>query len=164
MTLDALFDWLETTQIAQFMQVSPWAFPTVEAFHVMAISVVVGVIAAVDLRLLGFAFGERPIRQMLSELLPFVWIAFVAAVATGSLMFVTSASSYAHNQPFISKMVCLAYAGVNMLVFEFGVLRSVKEGDLGRPGWGARLSGGFSICIWIAIVSLGRWIGFTKIG
>jgi hypothetical protein len=164
MDLESFLEWLETTAIAKFVQTSPWAFPAIESLHVIAIASVVGLIAIVDLRLIGLASRDRPVSEILRDYLWIVWVAYAVAVVSGTLMFVTSASSYAHNLPFILKMIFMLLAGINMLIFEMKIVRTVKPGDLTNPALAVRMSGAISICLWIAIVVFGRWIGFTKFG
>jgi hypothetical protein len=163
MDFDPVLRWLESTDIAQFIQVSDWAFPAIESVHVIAIALVVGTIAIADLRLIGIASRARAVTEVLADSLKCVWIAFGIAVASGSLLFVSAAHSYAHNLPFQAKMLLMALAGVNMLVFETIIVRDAAMWRSGRPPLAARICGLLSLTFWIAIVAFGRWIGFTKI-
>jgi hypothetical protein len=59
-------------------------------------------------------------------------------------------------------MFLIALAGINMLVFEFVTVRSVKEWNLDpTPPLQARLAGGISIACWVLVLLCGRLIGFT---
>ncbi len=71
--------------LAQQIRASLYAFPLIEAAHVIAITLVFGTISIVDLRLLGVASGHRPYTKLSSELLKWTWIAFALAVITGGL-------------------------------------------------------------------------------
>jgi hypothetical protein len=53
MSILALCEWLEATQLAEAIKESEWLFPTIETFHVFALTLVVGSIAMLDLRLVG---------------------------------------------------------------------------------------------------------------
>jgi hypothetical protein len=46
-------EWLQASSLAVFIHKTAWAFTTIELVHVFAISLVIGTIAIVDLRLLG---------------------------------------------------------------------------------------------------------------
>jgi hypothetical protein len=164
MDFESFLNWLESTSPAQFVQLSDWAFPTIESVHVIAVVLVVGTIAIVDLRLIGIASRARAVTDVLKDCLSCVWIAFGFAVLSGSLMFISGAHSYAHNVPFQAKMALMLLAGVNMLVFETVVVRDVARWDVNQPSFAARISGALSLTFWIAIVAFGRWIGFTKMG
>ena len=73
---------------------SGFLFPTIETVHVMAIVLVFGSIAVVDLRLLGISSRGHSVRQLAEDVLPVTWIAFVFAVVSGTLMFLSNATGY----------------------------------------------------------------------
>ena len=62
-SLSALMKWLEASSLAVFIHQTKWAFTAIEVVHVIAISLVIGSIAIVDLRLLGIASTKRPFTQ-----------------------------------------------------------------------------------------------------
>ena len=68
-SLTDLMGWLEATSLAVFIHRTAWAFTTVELVHVFAISLVVGTIAMVDLRLLGLASTKRPFTELAGQVL-----------------------------------------------------------------------------------------------
>ncbi len=160
--LTALMEWLQATSLAVFIHQTKWAFTTIEVIHVVAISLVIGSIAIVDLRLLGIASTRRPFTQLARDILPLTWTAFVLAAATGSLMFISQAAAYFTTTTFWIKMSIMALAGINMLIFEFITVQSVQEWDVKpTPPPPARLAGGISITCWLLIFVFGRWTGFT---
>ena len=74
----------------------------------------------------------------------------------------TNATKYLGNGFFVAKLVLIAVAGVNMLIFHFVSARDQPRWDnRARPPLSARLAGGISLLLWIAVVVCGRWIGFT---
>lgn len=161
--IEPVIAWIQATPVAQFMQLSPWAFPVLEAIHVLAITLVFGVIAVVDLRLLGIASNNRRFTEVAADCLHWTWIAFALAVLTGLGMFSANASAYINNFYFQLKMVLLVFAGVNMLYFEIVTARTAGTWHIdtvGVPG-AARVAGALSLCFWFAVVVCGRWIGFT---
>lgn len=136
---------------------STWAFPAIESLHVIAITLVVGSIAIVDLRLLGVASRARDPHDLIRAILPITWIAFATAAVTGALLFVANPIGYVANFYFFGKLVLLLVAGLNMVLFHRFAHR-----HLGRTG--ARLpkiSGAASLTLWVVIVAFGRLIGFT---
>jgi hypothetical protein len=160
--LEAFFQWLHDTSVAETTRANPLLFPWVESLHVLAITLVVGSIAVVDLRLLGLASRSRPITVLVRDILPLTWIAFAIAVLTGVTLFTSNAVQYAHNGPMRLKMLLLVIAGINMLVFHFVTYRSVGAWDEApRTPLPVRLAGATSLLLWIGIVAFGRWIGFT---
>ena len=162
MALHDFFVQLENSSTGTAIRESTWLFPTIETLHVLSIVLVVGSIMIVDLRLLNMASRRRSVSELIREVLPFTWVAFACAAVTGSLLFTSSAVKYSHNGPFQFKMLVLLLAGINMAVFHLGAGRNIHLWDRSAMiPTGARIAGAVSLLIWICVVSLGRWIGFT---
>jgi uncharacterized membrane protein len=161
-SINELLEWLQASSLAVFIHKKPWAFTTIEVIHVFAISLVIGTIAIVDLRLLGLASTKRPVTELSRQILPFTWAAFVLAVIAGSLLFISRATEYVANAMFWIKMALIVVAGINMVIFEFITVRGVKEWNLDpRPPQAVRLAGGISIACWVLVLVFGRLIAFT---
>src|SRR5262245_17152343 len=155
-------EWLQASSLAVFIHKTPWAFTTIALIHVFAISLVIGTIAIVDLRLLGLASTKRPFTELARGFLPWTWAAFAVAVIAGSLLFISQAAAYFGNPVFWIKMGVMVLAGINMLVFELMTVRGVQKWDLAAtPPLPARLAGGISLACWALVVSFGRWTGFS---
>src|SRR5690606_41017237 len=91
------------------------------------------------------------------------WAAFFVAVLTGALMFSANANTYFVNTAFRLKLLALLGAGINMAVFQGLTVRSVRHWDQGtRAPLAGRFAGAASILLWVTIIFLARWIGFTK--
>jgi hypothetical protein len=162
MDLDTVLRAIEATAIATEIREGESSFPWIESIHVLAIVLVVGSISIVDLRLLGWASIERAVRRVTGSVLPVTWIAFAVAAVSGALLFSSNALTYGHNTWFLLKFGFLAAAGVNMLVFQFGINGSVATWDtMTTPPPSARLAGALSLLFWVAVITCGRWVGFT---
>jgi hypothetical protein len=154
--------YFENSALADNIRENDNLFPFIESVHVISICLVVGSIFVVDLRLLGLASINRSVSRVSGGILPLTWCAFAVAVASGSLLFISNATKYLANGFFVSKMLLICAAGLNMAIFH---AISAK----GQPLWDnktvppvpARLAGGLSILLWISVVACGRWIGFT---
>jgi hypothetical protein len=157
----ALFTWLEHRPFAVAIAESTWLFPIAETIHVLALTLVVGPVAMMDLRLLGIGNKDRPVSEVIAGSLPWAWTAFAVAFTAGSLMFSSKAGTYYTNLPFRIKMVCMGLAALNMLVFHFYTARGMASWDRGKPPLGARVAATCSLTLWVIIVATGRWIGFT---
>jgi hypothetical protein len=161
MRLHDVLVWLAATPLATLVRENEVLFPWIEAVHVLAIALVVGIIAMVDLRLLGIAFRDEPVSARLRRCLPLVWSAFGVALISGGLMFASQAVKYAANPAFQWKMALLLLAGANMAAFHLFTQRGLPAWDQsGAPPAAVRFAGGASLALWIAIVVAGRWIGF----
>ncbi|MDP8984554.1 MAG: hypothetical protein M3N97_05830 [Pseudomonadota bacterium] len=154
--------WLESQPFAVAISQSSWLFPTIETVHVLALTVVVGSIAMVDLRLLNLAYRDRTVKQLTAEVLPWTWIAFVVAAIFGTLLFSSAATKYYGIATFRAKMVLMAIAGVNMMFFHFVPYRRAQEWGVVNQTTGlAKVCGALSLLLWAAIVAFGRWTGFA---
>jgi hypothetical protein len=153
---------LQDLPFAVFIHKTPWALTAVMVVHVFAVSMLIGTIAIVDLRLLGLWAGRRPFAELSRRVLPFTWVAFMIALIAGLTLFTTRATEYVVNAIFWIKMALIVLAGINMMIFEFITVRGVAHWNLSpRPPTPARLAGGISILCWIAVIACGRLIGFT---
>ena len=160
--LQDLIAFVEHGTLGELVRENDLLFPFIESVHVLAVCLVVGSIAAVDLRLLGFASVDRPVGRLMRSILPITVGAFGLAVAAGSLLFISHASKYLENRFFIAKITLIALAGVNMAVFHLIGARNLDQWENDAlPPLFARVAGGLSLFLWVSVVACGRWIGFT---
>jgi len=163
MNIDSFLKGLEDFGFATAIREGESLFPWFESVHVLAIVLVVGSIAMVDLRLLGWASRDRAVGAITADVLPITWMAFLVALVTGVLMFCAKAMIYGHNIFFLLKMGFLLLAGCNVLYFHKFSQSGVEA--WGMPGGtvpkGARIAGAMSLAIWVFVVIFGRLIGFT---
>jgi uncharacterized membrane protein len=161
--IEGVLAWLQSTWIATAVAENDILFPWIESVHVLAIVIVVGTISIVDLRLLGVASLDISAKRLMRDVIPYTWGAFAIAAITGSLMFSSDATHYAHNRLFQIKLVMLVLAGLNMAVFHLFGERDIERWD--APGAttpaAAKAAAVISLMAWIAVVSLGRGTGFT---
>jgi len=94
-------------------------------------------------------------------MLNITWAAFAVAVVTGILLYFVQASRYTWNFAFQIKFLLLALAGINMLVFHYGVWRTVDGWDVGPPPAAARVAGFLSALLWLGVVYYGRLTPFV---
>lgn len=162
MTLETTLQQLYDLPLSNAIRENVNAFPVIESLHVLAVGLVFGTIAIVDLRLLGIAAHRGSARRLTAELLPYTWAAFVLAVITGAGMFISNAPSYVANTQFLLKLVALAVAGLNMAWFHGTTYRRIAQWDEQMPPpRAARIAGLTSLITWTTVIFLGRWIGFT---
>ena len=156
--LHAIYDW----PISAAIRTEYFWFPFFESIHVIAITLVVGSIFIVDLRLLGITSHRKPVTELAKEVLPWTWGIFVLAVIAGTLMFISKAPSYYADEFFRYKMLFILLAGINLGIFHLFTFKSVAHWDQDVPTlMGAKIAGGLSMICWIVVVFCGRWIGFT---
>lgn len=158
----SIAQWLQDTPFAQWVSTSSVAFPWIESCHVVCMTTVVGTITIVDLRLLNLTSKQRTVTQVSNDMLPFTWCAFALAALTGSMLFMSKATEYVVDFPFQMKMLTMALAGINMLIFHFTGYKRVADwdGQADTPR-AAKIAAGLSLLFWATVIVCGRWIGFT---
>jgi len=157
----AFMRWVEQTDLAIFESQSAFGFAALDMFHIASVCVVFGMIAVLDLRLIGIAFKDLSVTELSRQVLPWTWAAFVIAAITGGVMFTGQAARYAVNFAFLAKLVLMAIAGMNVLVFHFLVYPGVVKWDSGAAmPLAARLAGTISLACWIAVVFYGRFTAY----
>jgi hypothetical protein len=157
MSIETIAQALADTPLANALSDSSWLFGTVESAHVLALTLVIGSIALVDLRLIGLGPARGTAQEVLERLLPFTLGGFALAATTGSVLIFANPIGYSQNFWFAAKFSLLALAGLNALVFHlFGQRKLMVEGALAP-----RIAGVTSLALWSGIIVAGRWIGYT---
>lgn len=162
MTIDSALASLEGLRLAGYIRESLYVFPFLESLHVVGLAMVFGTIAVLDLRMLGVASVRRPVARVATDVEKWAWWAFGLTAVTGALMFITNAGVYYHNTFFRLKMAMLVLAGVNVAFFELTARRSLPQWNTdAKAPLAGRAAAAVSLLLWIAIIFMGRWIGFT---
>src|ERR1700674_3634490 len=91
----SLCDWLEHTSVATNMRESLWAFPVVEALHILCGNVPLLVSTSIlSARLMGWGLRDVPVSKLAGSLLPWAWAGFTLQMVTGGLLFSSAATEY----------------------------------------------------------------------
>jgi hypothetical protein len=164
MWLDSFLEWLANTHFSTTMRESTWAEPIVETIHVLTLTMFLGFSMLLDLRLVGLCLMRKRVSEVLAQFNPWLFGAFGVMVVTGTLLFSGDPVSFYNTKPpfFKAKMIMLVLAGLNVMIFNFGIGRKVTEWDLvPRPPLAAKVAGMISIVLWILIVAAGRAIAYA---
>lgn len=129
------------------LQSHPWAYPALEALHVVGIALLLGNLVALELRV----FGRAPALPIVA--LARLSLAIALAATTGLLMFATQPAELLANRSFLWKMALLAAAGGNAAWFH-------ARGSLSKLDVTARVQMLMSTVLWVAVVFCGRWIAY----
>jgi hypothetical protein len=151
---------LETSALAVAMRQWQWLYPIVEILHILGFVVVVGAGFFFDLRLLGLG-RALSVSGLARHLLRWARGGFALVVPTGLMMFVAHATEFADNPAFRLKLILIAGAVLNALVFERWPFRSVDAWDVGRPAPpSARVAAVLSLGLWTGTVCCGRLLAY----
>jgi hypothetical protein len=161
--LRALCDWLSNTPLSMAIQNAFWVIPTVQTVHIVAIAVVMGSMAMLDLRLVGIFGRTQTVGAMAHRFLPWVWTAVVVLLASGSILIIGEPGRELLNVVFWLKMSMLACVLVITATFQY-LLRSNGSAFWERRRVVAALVGIVSLLLWMSIVAAGRWIAYVEHG
>jgi len=161
MDILSICQWLDSTRLNAAMRMSTWFFPAFDTIHTLGIILVAGTIMLVDLRLLGLALRSEPVAAVVERIVPWTRWGFALMFVTGALLFTSEAVKLYHSPAFRIKLVLLALAGLNALIFHLTIYRDVANWDQTAPAPArARLAGLLSLAFWIAIIAAGRAIAY----
>ena len=152
---------LEATALAGALRDSVWAYPLVNAAHILGVALLVGAMIPLDLRLLG-AWQSVPLAPLWRVLTRTAGVGLWLAIVFGTLLFITRATEYAASGLFLSKMVVVGIGTANALAVRTLVPEAMA------PMWSARqkpplrvqLAGGLSLAAWLTALTLGRLVGY----
>jgi len=162
MSLLAICEWLESTPLASMIQESAYGFPIVVALHLFGLTLSVGTLLWVDLRLLGVAVRRLRVSEVYRGLAPWFLAGFAMMLTTGATLFTAYATLAYENAFFRIKMSAIALAGANAAVLHFATQRtSAQWDDATRPPIAARAAGLISIVLWVAVMLAGRMMSYT---
>src|SRR5690606_34684780 len=144
---------IEQLPLAQFLRRDIYAYPLVNALHILSLGVLVTTALLMDFRVLGL--GKKvALDATIETLRPLAIGALLAAALTGFLLFSVQPDNYAGNPVFITKLVLIGLALANAGFFVFGRWHAAPHTLM------ARLSAALSILLWIAVLLAGRAIAF----
>jgi hypothetical protein len=162
MTYITLFSqWLGTTSLSNIVADSRWIVPASQVVHFFGLALLFGMAAMLDLRMLGLGKGIA-IGEFSRRMIPWAGAGFLLNVITGFIMFAGAPYMFSHNRAFGFKMLFIAVAGLNVLVFYVtGIARKVEALGSGDDApWSAKVIAGSSLFIWVGVMFWGRMLPF----
>lgn len=152
---------LADTPLATAIRESDIVFPVLEGVHVLALTLMAGTIAVADLRLLGLVLHAVPAAEVERRVTPTTWLGFAVMAVTGGLLFASEAADLQHNPAFLAKVLLLAAAGLNVVVFQVLARPALEHIPAGAAApLAARIVAGLSLAIWTCVIVAGRSIAY----
>jgi hypothetical protein len=162
MTLTTTFEWLESTALAIVIQESQYGFPIVVGIHILGLTLSVGTLLWVDLRLFGVCLRGVRVSAVYRGLAPWFAAGFLMMFASGAVLFTAYATSAYANVFFRVKMLALVLAALNAVAFHFlGGRRSTAWDAAPRPPAAVRIAGLTSLLLWVTVIVAGRLMSYT---
>ena len=160
--MDFVFVWLETSSFSMWVRdsTSVFAFPAIISFHAIGMGLVVGMNAAIDLRILGFA-PQIPLMEM-KRFLPFIWIGFWVNAVSGVALLIGYPTKALTNPVFYAKLLFIALGLAALRSIRNHVLRdpSLDQDPVPRNG---RILAAASLVCWAGAITAGRLLAYTYV-
>jgi hypothetical protein len=152
-----LFQWCDTTWISAAIRDSTWMFAVIEILHLLGLTLLLGSLVVLDLRLLGLGMRRQPVSRLADELGPWIRGGLAIMVVTGAPMFLSEAMKCYASPPFAIKMTLLSMAIISHLVI---FREALRMDDSARPPFWAKPAACISLALWFGVGLAGRAIGF----
>lgn len=157
MSLLPFFRWCDGTWISVAIRDSRFLFPIIETFHLLGITMLLGTLLLVNLRLFNLGMRRQPIDRLAGDLAPWTLGSLALILVSGTLLFLSEALKCYDSGPFQLKMLLLFLA----ILFQFTVHRPfTTSGKALITPFRARLVGSLSLMLWFGVGLAGRAIGF----
>jgi len=150
-----LFHWCDGSWLSLEIRGSRWQFAIIEMIHLLGLTLLLGSMVVLDLRLLGYGLRRQSPSQLARELSVWVWRGFWVILISGILLFFGEPMKLYGSPSFFVKMVLFVIAVAVQLIVMYRVR---KTPDI-SPGLG-RVAGVLSLVTWFGVGLAGRAIGF----
>ncbi len=149
------FRWVNTSSLSLEIRASTWQFAVIEMVHLIGLTMLLGSLMVLDLRL----FGIGNVRQRAADLARDlrVWLLSGMAIILGSgvLLFFGEPMKLYGSPSFRVKMILLATA----LIYQFTLFSRATKGKDSSSAL-HKLAGVVSLVLWFGVGLAGRGIGF----
>jgi hypothetical protein len=150
-----LFAWLGSTTVGMTIRSSAALIALTEIIHLVGLAMLIGTILMTDMTLMGLGFRRHPAARIARELAPWTAAGLIVMLVSGPLILSSEVLKCFESSFFWMKMSALVVA----IAFYFLVHRPVARADPPVRAWRARLVGGLSIALWLAVALAGKMIG-----
>ena len=154
--LKPFVQWCAETAIGEYIHRVTWAFPLLEAIHIVALVVLLGTTMLVNFTLLGLVRGWSAAR-VAHNVAWYANAALAGVIVTGALLFVSDPWRYYGNGAFGPKILMLGLA----ILFQFTVYPRVLRIDPSFTRLPGRLAACVSQALWFGIGAAGRAIAWV---
>ena len=157
MSLLPLFRWFDATLISQIIRNSTYIFPVVEVFHLLGITLLLGTVTVVDMRILGFGLRRQSVSGLASALAPWSVGAALLTIVTGVLLFLPEAMKCYSNEAFPYKMWFL----LGGIILYFLTQRKITSPESRVSPGMMKVIAVLSMILWYGVAIAGRAIAFV---
>ena len=161
--MEALTQEMMASDLSQWIQATYWLWPILEIFHFFGLTLLMGGLILVDLRMIGL-FSDSGLEEV-KKLLPLVIFGFLVNLITGVLFLFGDPSRYSINIGFQIKMILVLLAGCNAAIYHLKVEPLFSNLNLtDRLPLVIKITGFTSLTLWTGVLLLGRLIPYVGTG
>jgi hypothetical protein len=153
--LEPVFRWAYQSWLGSAIRNSTWAFAYIEVFHLLGLTLLLGCVVVLSLRLAGLVMPSLPTAELAREIQPYLLSGLALAVISGAMMFAAESDRCFASTPFQYKMMFLALA----VIFQFGAFARLIRTERAHPLLD-KLAAAISLALWFAVGWSGRAIAF----
>ena len=150
---------IEHSALGAWMRGAEFAYPIVNVLHLLGLTLLIGPMLLLDLRLVGFA-KHFPLPEVSAALTRLSVLGLAILLPTGVLLFTADAGPLIQNPVLLTKLALIALALLNAVAF-----RVMWQGRLAcwdqEPPLLGRAQAVLSIGAWLIAGGLGRWIAYS---
>lgn len=157
MLLYQFFKWCDATLISQIIRNSTYIFPVVEVLHLFGLTLLLGTVTVVDMRILGVGMRRQSISDLSSALTPWSVGAALLTIVTGILLFLSEAMKCYGNAAFPYKMWFLLGGIILYFLTQRKITSPSSRMSLGMM----RVIAVLSMVLWYGVAIAGRAIAFV---
>ena len=151
------FLWIENTRLGHGIRESKWTFALAEVFHLLGLTLFLGTVLILALRLFNLVLRDKGVAETARELMPWSLAGLLLTILTGTLLFTSEATKCWGNIAFRYKVLFLSLA----IPFQFTALRSVSRADRqGLPPVVRKITALVAVLLWFGVAVAGRAIFF----
>ena len=156
-----LAQFLDAQAASTSLHESYYLYGWIETAHVLTLTVFLGMLLIIDLRMLGLAFRSVPASVIAARLDRPMMIGFAVMVITGLALFYAIPVRTTQSIWFRLKVVLLLVAGLNAFLFRRAMRNSVSDWDHdSSPPARIRAGAILSLCLWTGVIATGRSIAY----
>ena len=155
--------WIENSTLGMWMVDSLWAYPILLSTHAVGMSIVVGTVVVIDLRILGYA-GSSALDSF-SKLFFVTWIGVIINFGSGVALFTTDPGKFFYHPVFWTK-IGLMLSGVFVAYLLWRQIKKPAGNTNGhfQASSGVKLLTFFSLLLWLGVIVAGRLIAYVELG
>ncbi|MEQ1947828.1 MAG: DUF6644 family protein [Bryobacteraceae bacterium] len=145
---------LDTSWLAEAVRASTWAFALLEVIHLIGITLMLGTLCVLDLRLMGMGMKAQTVSEVAEDTHPWTLGGLILATSSGVILAISEALRLYDSPPFTLKMILFLAAVIFTYAFQRRMTKSTG------PTGAAKFSAVLSLVLWFGVGFAGRAIAF----